>query len=286
MATEPVLVIHGGAGSKALTRQRALAISRSLDRILHECQGMLIRGASAVEVVTRATILLEDDDHYNAGLGSKIQSDGHIRMSAAIMDGQAPRFAGCVNVEGIKNPILLARGLMRQKDRVLATKGASRFAKEMGLRFSSPFTPKALKDYRAKMEGKTGTVGAVALDMDGRLAAATSTGGRGFEYPFRVSDSPTVAGNFASGHAAVSATGTGEEIVEHAVAARVCALVEAGWSLNRAVTHVLRKARPSGGHFGLIALDRKGRLMAKSNTPVLIWGSANRKQRSAFGRKI
>lgn len=286
MATEPVLVIHGGAGGKVLTRQRAAEISRSLGQILKQCQILLNQGASALEVVTRATILLEDDDHYNAGLGSKIQSDGKIRMSAAIMDGSRRRFGGCVNVEGVKNPVLLARGLMREKDRVLATKGAVRFAKEMGLRFSSPFTPRALSAYRAKIEGKTGTVGAVALDVDGRLAAATSTGGRGFEYPFRVSDSPTVAGNFANDLAAVSATGTGEEIVEHAVAARVCALVEAGWSLNRAVTHVLRKARPTGGHFGLIAIDRRGKFAAKSNTPALIWGAAGLKFTSAFGRKL
>lgn len=286
MATAPILVVHGGAGSRALSRARAQEITRSLDRILKQAQQWLKRDANALEVVTRAAMLLEDDELYNAGYGSKIQSDGKIRMSAALMDGARHRFGGCVNVEGVKNPILLARALLRQKDRVLSTQGAQRFARQMGLPFASNYSPKALTEYRAKVAGKTGTIGAIALDRAGRLAAATSTGGRGFEYPYRVSDSPTIAGNFANRMAAVSATGTGEEIVEHGVAARICTLIEAGWPLARAVQHVLRQARGAGGHFGLIALDRHGRVIAGSNTPSLIWGSADLKQRTALGKKL
>ncbi len=286
MSIEPVLIIHGGAGSKTLTASRKADFTKSLQRILKECRPLLERGASALEVVTRATVLLEDDPLYNAGLGSKIQRDGHIRMSASIMDSERRRFAGCVNVEGIKNPILLARALMREKDRVLSGKGATRFARDMGLQFSSPFTPRALTDYHTKAEGKSGTVGALALDKKGRLAAATSTGGRGFEYPFRVSDSPTVAGNFASAFAAVSATGTGEEIVECAVASNICAYVEAGWTLEKAVKYVLRTAKKSGGHFGLISLDLKGRWVASSNTPLLIWAGAKKTGLTVLGRKI
>lgn len=239
-----------------------------------------------MDVVTFAARLLEDDPLYNAGKGSQIQSDGHIRMSAALMDGYSRRFGGCVNVEGLKNPILLARALMRKKDRVLAGQGAKRFARELGLEFASPFTAHARKRFLARKAGKSGTIGAVALDSKGRLAAATSTGGRGFEYPFRVSDSPTVAGNFANRFAAVSATGTGEEIVENAAAASVCRLVEAGWSLQRAVEHVLRQARAQGGEFGLIAVDRKGRIVARTNTPLLIWGAVEKRALSVFGGRI
>jgi L-asparaginase len=283
---KPVLVIHGGAGSKALSAQRKSEILKSLHGILHSCQRRLLKGASALEAVTLAARLLEDDELYNAGRGSKIQSDGHIRMSAALMDGSRRRFGGCVNVEGVRNPVLIAKALMRKKDRVLAGSGAARFAKELGLEFRSPFTPKTLKAFREQQSGKTGTIGAVAVDQQGRLAAATSTGGRGHEYPYRVSDSPTVAGNFACKVAAVSATGTGEEIVENAVAASICRLVEAGWSLERAAGYVLKKSKPAGGHFGLIAVDRNGKIFARSNTPLLIWGSVEGTHLRIFGRKV
>lgn len=282
----PVLVIHGGAGSKALSPKRQSAILQSLNFILEICQKRLLKGASALDVVTQAAILLEDDELYNAGRGSKIQSDGHIRMSAAIMDGSTRRFGGCVNVEGVKNPVLIARGLMRKKDRVLSGMGAARFARELGLRFASPFTAHTLKEYKARKGGKSGTIGAVALDTKGRLAAATSTGGRGFEYPFRVSDCPTVAGNFANKFAAVSATGTGEEIVENAVAASICRLVEAGWTLKRASEHVLKQAQSRGGEFGLIGVDRRGRIFARTNTPLLVWGSTQGKKLFAMGRPL
>jgi L-asparaginase len=282
----PVLVIHGGAGSKALSTKRQQEVVKSLRSILESCKRRLLQGASALDVVTQAAMLLEDDELYNAGRGSKIQSDGHIRMSAAAMDGSTRRFGGCVNVEGVRNPILIARGLMRKKDRVLSGAGAARFARELGLRFSSPFTAQTLKDYKARKSGKSGTIGAVALDRKGRLAATTSTGGRGFEYPFRVSDCPTVAGNFANRFAAVSATGTGEEIVENAVAASVCRLVEAGWSLKRASEHILKQSRSRGGEFGLIAVDREGQIFARTNTPLLIWGSVQGQTLSALGKKL
>lgn len=247
---------------------------------------MLLKGRSAVDVVTQAAVMLEDDPLYNAGRGSKVQSDGRIRMSAAIMDSRSRRFGGCVDVEGLRNPVKLARVLMNKKDRVLAGPGAVRFAREAGLAFRSPFTPRALEAFKARQSGKTGTIGAVAIDREGRLAAATSTGGRGHEYPWRVSDSPTVAGNFACRIAAVSATGTGEEIVENAVAASVCRLVESGWSLKRAVDYVLKQSRPAGGHFGLIAVDRKGNIVGKSNTPLLIWGASQGHELSIWGKKI
>jgi len=215
----PLLLVHGGAGSKAMSEERHRAYVESLKRILEQAYPVLARGGSAVTAVVRAVELLENDPLYNAGLGSKIQSDGKIRMSASLMDGRRLRFSGCVNVEGLKNPIRLAKLLQTRGDRVLAEAGARQFAREAGLPFASPFTPRARADFKRRRQGKSGTVGAVALDRKHRLAAATSTGGRGFEYPHRVSDTPTVAANFAN--RLVSASGVGEEIVEHAVAARI-----------------------------------------------------------------
>ena len=117
---------------------------------------------------------------------------------------------------------------------------------------------------------------------NGHLAAATSTGGRGFEYPHRVSDSPTSAGNFANEACAVSATGTGEQIVEQAVAATICAYVETGMSLKVAVNKVMAKARKRGAEFGMIALDRKGNFMAATTTKCIVWGAVNGKDTKTF----
>jgi L-asparaginase len=270
----PLLLIHGGAGAKTMNEERHRACVESLTRILEETWPLLARGGSAVAAVVRAVELLENDPLYNAGLGSKIQRDGRVRMSASLMDGHRLRFSGCVNVEGVKNPIRLAKLLQTREDRVLAEAGARQFAREAGLPFASPFTPGARADFRRRQQGKSGTVGAVALDRKHRLAAATSTGGRGFEYPHRVSDSPTAAANFADRRGAVSATGVGEEIVEHAVAARICAFLEAGLSLQAATRRVLTHARRNRARFGLIAIDCHGETQAVTTTNNLIWAKA------------
>jgi L-asparaginase len=270
----PLLLVHGGAGAKAVNEERHRAYVESLKRILEQTWPLLARGGSAVTAVVRAVELLEDDPLYNAGLGSKIQSDGKIRMSASLMDGRRLRFSGCVNVEGVKNPIRLAKLLQTRADRVLSEAGARQFAREAGLPFASPFTLRARADFNRRRQGKSGTVGAVALDRKHHLAAATSTGGRGFEYPHRVSDSPTVAANFANRVGAVSATGVGEEIVEHAVAARICAFLECGLSLKVATQRVLTQVRQNRAQFGWIALDRHGQVQAVTTTKTLIWAQA------------
>jgi L-asparaginase len=270
----PLLLVHGGAGTKTMDQQRHRAYVESLKRILEEAYPPLARGGSAVTAVVRAVELLENDPLYNAGLGSKLQSDGKIRMSASLMDGRRLRFSGCLNVEGLKNPIRLAKLLQTRGDRVLAEAGARQFAREAGLQFASPFTPHTRADFKRRRQGKLGTVGAVALDRKRRLAAATSTGGRGFEYPHRVSDTPTIAANFANRLGAVSATGVGEEIVEHGVAARICAFLESGLSLKTATQRVLTEGRRYRAQFGWIAVDRHGQVQAVATTKTLIWAQA------------
>jgi L-asparaginase len=271
---KPILLIHGGAGSRTLSPVRREEVRLSLQRILTEVFPALARGGSALNAVKLAVSELEDDPLYNAGKGSKIQSDGRIRMSASIMDGHRRRFAGCVNVEGVKNPVRLAAQLLNQKDRVLAGRGARQKAREFGLAFASPFTQTQREKFAHQRGGKTGTVGAVARDSEGRLAAATSTGGRGFEFPERVSDSPTCAGNFATAHCAVSATGIGEQIVEFSVASTLCAWREAGQPLDKISRQMLRQAKRAGAEFGFIALDRRGNRVALTSTPQLIWAEA------------
>lgn len=282
MPISPVLLIHGGAGDRNLRDAQRQPYITAVHAVLNLVYPKLAKGMSAVEAAAWACAQLEDNVLFNAGYGSKIQSDGKIRMSASLMDGKLRRFGGCVNVEMLKNPIYLARALMDQKDRVLSGLGARRYAKQIGLKFASPYSPEQRLEFLKKKEGKSGTVGVVVLDTKGRLAAATSTGGRGYEFPFRVSDSPTAAGNFANEVCAVSATGTGEEIVEQATAATICAYVETGMTLKKAVTKVIGKARQLDSQFGLIAVDRKGHFQASTTTKSLIWGAANRKGFKTF----
>jgi L-asparaginase len=282
MKIRPVLVIHGGAGDKDLSGSAREIHENAVRAVLDSVYPKLERGMSASEAAAWACALLEDNPLYNAGYGSKIQSDGKIRMSASLMDGHRRRFAGCVNVESVKNPIYLARALMDEKDRVLSGIGAKRFARECGLKFASQYTPEQRISWHQQKEGKAGTVGVIVLDVKGRLAAATSTGGRGFEYPYRVSDSPTSAGNFANEVCAVSATGTGEEIVEQAAAATICAYVETGMPLKKAVAKVIAKARKRGAEFGMIALDRKGNFTAATTTKCIVWAGTDGKSTKTF----
>ena len=139
----------------------------------------------------------ENNPLFNAGLGSKLQRDGGARLSAALMNGENERFSGVVNVEGILNPILLCAELQTARDRVLCGTGAQEKAREMGLREGDPRTEKAIRTWKEAIAGETGTIGAVVLDNNGHIAAATSTGGRGMEDVGRVSDSCTVAGNLS-----------------------------------------------------------------------------------------
>jgi L-asparaginase len=277
MARVPVLLIHGGAGSLRQKGEAALSLHRSLQRILDDAYAILAKGGSARQAAVRAAQLLEDDPRFNAGLGSKLQADGKARLSASLMDGDALRFSGVINVEGVRNPILLAKHLAHDPFRVLATEGAKKRARELRLEFRSAVTPEQRKRYRSGLKGKTGTIGAVALDKKGRLAAATSTGGRGMERPGRVSDSPTVAGNYANKKAAVSTTGVGEEIVDFALAAKLCLRVEDGMSLSSAFAKSFREARRRGLQFGAIGLAKDGSFVAETTTSFMSWGMKSAK---------
>ena len=137
---------------------------------------------SAVETVVYATSLLEDDELFNAGIGSQIQSDGKIRMSASLMDSTTMKMSGVINIEEVKNPIQVAEVLMNVDDRILSGEGATDFARKNGFEKFSTEIPQRRKEYEAKLASTgTGTVGCVALDSEGRIAVATSTGGKGFE---------------------------------------------------------------------------------------------------------
>lgn len=265
---QPKLIIHGGLSSAAGFRRNKDKEREALAVVANNAFAYLAT-RSAVETAAFAVSLLEDNPLFNAGTGSKLQSDGIIRMTASIMDGAKERFAGVINIREVKNPVQIAAKLLSYDDRVLASEEALTFARSHGFPAYNPETPRCREAFEARLRGKTGTVGCVVLDSDGRLAAATSTGGKGYEIPGRVSDSSTVAGNYANPHAAVSCTGTGEDIVNMALAARVVTRVSDGMNLQEAADRSIMEMRAHKGDAGFIALDKHGHMLQAATDPYL-----------------
>jgi L-asparaginase len=252
------LIIHGGAGRVESSQTSERDWSEALGEIYREADFTLKRGGDARSAVLLAVRRLESEPLFNAGTGSKLQSDGQIRMSAAVMDGARALFSGVINVRHVEHPVDLAAALSGAQHHVLAGAEATEYARRLGFPFHDPLTKERLREYQQRLAGDAGTVGAVALDDEGSLFAATSTGGTGFETPGRVSDSATVAGTYATAAAGVSCTGRGEEIVNLAVAARVAVRVQDGTTLQESVARTVAEGNALNYRFGLIALDRQG----------------------------
>ena len=291
--TQPVLILHGGAGGALRDSCPRARIQKKLGRILKFSYEKL-RETNALEAVTYAVKLLEDDPEFNAGTGSQLQADGEARLSASIMDGSRLRFAGVINLEKIKNPILVARALLDEKDRVLASKGAFHFAKKFGMKSFDPRTPESVRRWKSWKEKQKGsdpgsdpfwgsdTVGACALDRFGNLAGATSTGGRGFERPGRVSDSAMPVANYANEDCAISATGIGEEIMEEGLAVKIATRAEDGLKLSGAFQKTLKEIQSRGKRMGAIGVDRKGNLAYFTTTEVLLWAWQKGRRKKIF----
>lgn len=266
-------MIHGGiSGAENFERHKA-SNAGALRRIADAAYDYL-QHHSALETVIEAVRMLEDDPLFNAGTGSVIQRDGIIRMSASVMDGNTKHFSGVINIQNVKNPVCIAATLLEKSDRILSGDEAQHYARDAGFEPYDPETHEARDAYeKRKAESRIGTVGCVALDAQGRLAAATSTGGKGFEIPGRVSDSATVAGNYADGHAAVSCTGVGEDIMSHILAPAVATRVADGLRLGEACEKTVAVLKESGGYAGLIALDKDGTMCVCASHPYVSWAS-------------
>ena len=275
---QPALIIHGGAGRGFKDFGRAAKIRKKLTRVLKLSYDKL-SATNALEAITLAVKLLEDDPEFNAGTGSQLQADGKARLSASIMDGSRLRFAGVINLEKIKNPILVARALLEEKDRVLAGDGAFRFARKIGLKAEDPRTRESIRRWKKWIGEAYDTVGACALDRFGNLASATSTGGRGFERPGRVSDSAMPVANYANARCAISATGIGEEIIDEGLAIKIAARVEDGMKLSRAFEKTFREIESRGRRIGAIGLDSRGNLACETTTEVFLWARQRWKKR-------
>lgn len=277
------VIIHGGFFSESSTNHETkVAKQQALLRIVKDSYAYL-QNHSAVETVVYAVSLLEDDELFNAGIGSQIQSDGKIRMSASLMDGETQKMSGVINIEEVKNPIQVAQVLMNVDDRVLGGSGATNFARQHGFEKFSTEIPQRKAEYEAKLASTgTGTVGCVAIDKNGRIAAATSTGGKGFEIPGRISDSATVAGNYANSFCGVSLTGVGEDIVSGAVAAKIVTRVTDGFSLEKAFEKTFNELKPYDGFAGAIAIDKNGNIFHQDSHPSMVFASFDGENEEVF----
>lgn len=284
---QPKLIIHGGAGASLKSKGGLEAVRLSLHKVVEDVYGLLLAGATACEAVVRGCRLLEDDPRFNAGTGSVLQSDGQIRMSASLMDGTSQTFSGAINVSRIKNPIELALALQTSADRILSDYGAAELVRELQLPVYNPLTDLRLQEWLQDREDNfsrsmanvvaepitepgRGTIGVVALDTEGRLAAGTSTGGKGFERIGRVSDSAMPAGNYATDLAGISCTGIGEDIINECLAARIVVRVTDGLSLPAAFERSFTEARRRGRDLGAIGIDGSGAIAWGKTCPVLV----------------
>lgn len=266
------LIIHGGFFSEsATTIETKIAKQNALLRIVKQGYNYL-KNHSAVETVVFVVSQLEDDELFNAGIGSQIQSDGKIRMSASLMDGFTQKMSGVINIEDVKNPVQVAQILLNFDDKVLGGSGATTFARAHGFDIFSTETPQRKAEYKAKLDANgMGTVGCVALDLEGKLAVATSTGGKGFEISGRISDSATVAGNYANQYCGVSLTGVGEDIVSGAVAAKIVTRVTDGFSIESAFAKTFNELLPYDGFAGAIGIDKFGTIFHQDSHPSMVY---------------
>ena len=277
------IIIHGGFFSESSTNiETKIAKQQALLRIVKDSYAYL-QNHSALETVVYAVSQLEDDELFNAGIGSQIQSDGKIRMSASLMDGESQKMSGVINIEEVKNPIQVAQVLMQVDDRILGGSGATNFARKHGFESFSTEIPQRRAEYEAKLASLgTGTVGCVALDKNGKIAVATSTGGKGFEIPGRISDSATVAGNYANEFCGVSLTGVGEDIVSNATAAKIVTRVTDGFSIEKAFEKTFAELKPYDGFAGAIGIDKQGNIFHQDSHPSMVFASFDGENEEVF----
>jgi L-asparaginase / beta-aspartyl-peptidase len=296
-AAEPVLVIHGGAGAmprSEMSADKEKGYRAGLGTALDAGFSILQKGGSSLDAVVEVVRVLEDDPQFNAGKGAVLNHDGQAELDASLMDGRDLRAGSVAGVMRVKNPILLARLVMDKSVHVmLVGAGAEEFALENGVTlvpntyFHTEHRLRQLEAVKAKAKARpTGTVGAVALDANGNLAAATSTGGMEDKRFGRVGDSPIIgAGTYADNSScAVSGTGWGEAFMRvaaaHEVSARMLYLKE---SVSEAARAALRKLARIGGDGGLIALDRRGNIAMPFNSEGMLRACIHADGRREFG---
>lgn len=288
------LAVHGGCGNVVRGRfseEEERAYRNALEESLRAGEELLERGKSSIDAVEVAVKVMEDSPLFNAGRGSVFTHRGEHEMDAAIMDGRTQEAGAVAGVKRLRNPISVARSIMEQSTHVmLAGEGAEAFAREQQLEFATDewlYDQKRWEQYQKALqegsqfmdhssdEDKYGTVGAVALDQQGNLAAATSTGGITNKKQGRIGDSPLIgAGTYAKdATCAVSCTGEGEFFIRHVTAHTLSAWMEQGkLELDEASRKTMHSLKELGGHGGLIAVDPSGQIVTPFNTEGMFRG--------------
>lgn len=282
---ELVIVAHGGAGSKKAKQDQLDCI----EEVVKAGFIILKEGGSSIDAVERTIMMMEDSRLFNAGSGSRLQLDGVARMDASIMEGKNLMAGAVASVSGLANPISCARLIMEKTPHLLLTgEGARRFGANQGLRrFKSRPSKEGLRAIKKRLESGgdlarlyksiygTETVGAVALDIEGNIAAGSSTGGFSPMLPGRVGDSPVIGGGTYADNrgCAVSMTGLGEKIVRSSVAKEISLFAELGDSIGVAAGKAIRRLlKRIDGRAGAIVLDRHGRYCMIHSTEYMIGG--------------
>lgn len=280
------LVIHGGAGGGArgsLTPEQEEDYLKKLNEALDKGAVVLSSGGTSLDAVTAVVSFMEDCPLFNAGKGAVLDAEGKAELDASVMDGKTLRAGAVGGVRTVKNPVLAARAVMERSGHVLlAGPGADNFAKSQGLEivtedyFIVPDRLERWKKSRSARDPKNGTVGAVALDQSGNLAAATSTGGMMNKVVGRLGDTPVIgAGTYANNATcAVSCTGHGEFFIRNVVAYDLSAMMEyRGMPLEEAAGFIVNeKLMSQKAEGGLIAIDKTGNIVMPFNTNAMFRG--------------
>lgn len=272
---KPSLIIHGGAGSPALDLHEAR--QAGLRRAFTAAWTILLQDGSALDAAVQATVMLENDPVFNAGVGSCLNQNGEVEMDASLMEGTTFRAGAVGAVCTVRNPILLARAVMEEGRHVfLAGAGADQFAREHGFpRVAQATLVTERQQQRWRMshtQGEPGTVGAVAFDKAGRLAAATSTGGIFDKHPGRVGDSAVIgAGTYADDACgAASATGLGESIIRTTLTRTAVEFLRGGIHPSQAARRAIALfQKHTGSEAGIILIDALGRVGYAYNAPAM-----------------
>lgn len=310
---KPVIVVHGGAGTwHSIHSQPAL---ESVKKAAETGFDMLRNGGTAVDSVTEAVALMEDTGVFNAGCGSALNIEKRVEMEASVMDGETLQAGATGLLSDIRNPIRVAKVIMEKTDHVFVVgKGANELARIFNLERRKPATSAKMKRYEAQLknlsEGKYAlpkltalvkahpevfqleTVGAVALDRNGNVAAATSTGGFPLKFAGRIGDSPSIGcGTYADNQSgACSASGVGEIAIRLVLAKTVCNHMESGKTAQKAVEKAIalvnRRISGTYNDMGLVAVDVHGRIGAAHSSPNLCWAYMTTEQKQPIASLI
>ena len=293
------IVIHGGAGS--IEKELTDKYQQGLEEALGRGTKILAKGGSSLEAITASILSLEDNPLFNAGCGASLTENETAELDASIMDGRDLACGAVAGVTETKNPILAAKKVMEKTPYILLQgRSADQFAKEEGLEIVLPqyfITEQRVKQLNIAKKNKTitldhmstgdelqdrsskmGTVGAVAIDVNGNIAAGTSTGGMTNKRSGRVGDTALIGASTyaANGICGISCTGVGEEFIRHSVSHTIFSLMKySNYALSEAVKEVFKILPPNTG--GIIAVDKDGKIVASKNTPELLWSSYSNK---------